>query len=415
MRKYLFIIIISLFLIPVSIYAEDSSISLSSSKTSVKLGDVITVKVEISSNQPIGYYEYTLDYDGSKLKLTNGSPYNVDRTNDNETKKITKSFKFKILKEGNSKISVKAYALTDTKNNNLNPKINPININTDNSSNKNSNYLSKLEVEGYKITPKFNKKTTNYKLMIDKNIKKVNIIAEPEDKDSIVVGDGIVNLKTGENKIEVKVESENVYTILISVKDENPIEINIDGETYTLIKDSSILDAPYNYNVKKETINGQEITVLYNKITKYTLVGLKDKEDNIQLYIYDSINNSYTIYKELQFDETIFIPIKTNEKLKDYEKYNVTINENDVQCYKLNSHSDFCLIYGMNANTGEENWYSYNESENTIQKYNSEIDDHYEKEIKDTQILIYILAGSTLLFGIIVILLSVKLGNRKRK
>ena len=217
MKKYLFIIITFLLLTPIAIYADNSTISISSSKTTVQVDDVITVDVEISSNKAIGYYEYTLDYDHDKLKLTSGSSYNVDRTNDNDTKKISNSFKFKVLKEGTSEITVKAYAVTDTSDNYFNTKINPVTIKTGTETKKSNNYLSNLEVEGYKISPKFNKKTNSYKLTIDKIIEKVNIIADAEDENAKITGDGTVSLNPGDNKIKVKVTDENgkqnIYTI----------------------------------------------------------------------------------------------------------------------------------------------------------------------------------------------------------
>lgn len=419
MKKYLFIIITFLLLAPITIYAENSTISISSSKTTVKTGDTITVDVEISSQKAIGYYEYTLDYDHTKLKLTSGSSYNVNRTNNTTTKNINDSFKFKVLKDGTSKISVKAYAVTDTNDNYFNTKVNPITIKTGSESKNNNNYLSSLEVEGYEISPKFNKKTNSYKLIIDKIVEKVNIIAEPEDNSSKVTGKGNVSLNPGDNKIQIKVTDENgkqnIYTIQITVKDKNPIKVTIDGNEYTVIKDAKVLNAPDNYKIKEISINGQDISALYNKTTKYTLVGLKDKNDKIELYIYNEEDNSYVLYKELKFEETNFIPLNPNQILKGYSKYVVTINENDIDCYKLNSFSEFCLIYGINTKTGYEGWYSYNENENTIQKYNNDIDDFYKKEIKDAQILIYILGGTSVLFGTTVIVMAAKLSTKKRK
>lgn len=419
MKKYLFIIITFLLLTPIAIYADDSTISISSSKTVVKTGDTFTVDVDISCQKAIGYYEYTLDYDHNKLKLTSGSSYNVDKTNDKDTKKVSKSFKFKVLKEGTSEITVKAYAVTDINDNYFNTKVNPVTIKTGTETTKSNNYLSNLEVEGYKFSPMFNKKNNDYKLIIDKIVEKVNIIAEAEDENSRVTGDGVVSLNPGDNKIKIKVSDENgkqnIYTIQITVKDKNPIKVTIEGKEYTIIKDAKVLKAPDNYIVKEITINGQDITALYNKTTKYTLVGLKDKNNNIELYIYNENNDSYILYKELKFDESSFILLSTNDIPEGYSKYIVTINDNDLDCYKLNSYSDFCLIYGINTKTGYEGWYSYNEKENTLQVYNKDIDNYYQKEIKDTQILIYILGGTSLLFGITVIILASKLSRRKRK
>ena len=67
----------------------------------------------------------------------------------------------------------------------------------------------------------------------------------------------------------------------------------------------------------------------------------------------------------------------------------------------------------MNLNTGEKGWYSYNNKEDTIQKYNTDITAYYDEKINSTKILIYILAGTTLVFGISTIVLAIKKSKRK--
>ena len=96
--------------------------------------------------------------------------------------------------------------------------------------------------------------------------------------------------------------------------------------------------------IVKIKIGDNTIKALYSDITKYTLVGLKDENNNISLYIYDQDNDSYTPYNEIKLSEIRFLPLKTNETLKEYEKYNETINNIDVECYKISSYSNYCII-----------------------------------------------------------------------
>ena len=42
-------------------------------------------------------------------------------------------------------------------------------------------------------------------------------------------------------------------------------------------------------------------------------------------------------------------------------------------------------------------------------------DKYYEEKIKNSEVLIYILAGTTLIFGITVITLAIKANQKKRK
>lgn len=422
MKKYLFLI--SLFLLmPSIVYANNSAtIDITSSKENVSVGDTITTTVTINSDTPIGYYSYTLDYNPNKLKLLSASSYIVDSPNNNNTKKIKKDFKLKVIDKGTSKISVKSYAITSfSDENKINVKINPVTISTEGliSTYSNNNYLSTLKIDNYKLNPTFNKKTLNYKLNLNSDIEKINIVAKAESDKASVTGDGEISLLEGENKVEITVTSESgkekIYTILITVKDENPIKVKINDKEYTLVKNISALEIPEGYKAVKIKIDSKEVGALYSDITKYTLVGLKDENGNIRLYIYDEENNTYTLYNEIVFNKISFLPLKTNETLEGYQTYNETINKVDLECYKLSSNSDYCIIYGMNINTGEKGWYSYNKKEESIQKYNDELFNVNNEKIKNSKILIYILSATTLIFGITTITLAIKKTKTKDK
>lgn len=422
MKKYLFLI--SLFLLmPSIVYANNSAtIDITSSKEDVSVGDTITTTVTINSDTPIGYYSYTLDYNPNKLKLLSASSYIVDSPNNNNTKKIKKDFKLKVIDKGTSKISVKSYAITSfSDENKINVKINPVTISTEGliSTYSNNNYLSTLKIDNYKLNPTFNKKTLNYKLNLNSDIEKINIVAKAESDKASVTGDGEISLLEGENKVEITVTSESgkekIYTILITVKDENPIKVKINDKEYTLVKNISALEIPEGYKAVKIKIDSEEVGALYSDITKYTLVGLKDENGNIRLYIYDEENNTYAPYNEIVFNKISFLPLETNETLEGYQTYNETINKVDLECYKLSSNSDYCIIYGMNINTGEKGWYSYNKKEESIQKYNNELFNVNNEKIKNSKILIYILSATTLIFGITTITLAIKKTKTKDK
>ena len=419
MKKY-FILLMSLLIIPISVNAASATINLEANNTKVKTGDSVTVDVTINSSANIGYYEYTLDYNNDYLKLVKGNNYTVDRPN-NATKKITKSFKFRTLKQGNSKISVKTYAVLDTKDKNISANVKPVTLNisgTNSSNNSGSTYLTSLEIDDYDLSPKFNKTTTSYNVDINDDISSVNISAETEDPDATLKGDGKISLISGTNKIKLTVtndDDERTYTININLKDSNPIKVTIDNKEYTVVKNLNDIKIPKGFIEKEITIEGQKVIALYNDLLDLTLVGLQNEDGDLELYIYDEDTNSYSPYIVLNFSEVSFYPLTPKDIPENYSKYNITINDTDLDCYKLTSDSKFALLYGINTETGEEGWYSYNEDENTLQKYNSEIDDYYQDKIQNTQVLIYILAGTTLLFGIIVIILAVKLNQKKSR
>lgn len=422
MKKYL-LLIGALLLIPISVNADNkATIKLTTSNQTINVNDTINVTVNIESPTPIGYYEYTLDYNKNKLKLTSGNSYNVNRAINNSTTNIKKTFKFKVLEEGTSKVNVKSYVITNYKEDkNIEVQITPVTITTSNNSSNysNNNYLSKLEVEGYELSPSFNKEIENYKVQVEKNTKQINVIAETEDKDATLTGDGKFEITSKEKEIELTVTSKQgekrTYKITIEEGKKEAIKITISDKTYTILDTIDKKLIPKNYKEKKITFDKNEITALYNEKTNYTLIALKDEEGNISLYIYDEEEKKYTLYQEFTFDNLTFIPLESEEELKNYQKEKITIKETEITCYKLNENSNYCVIYGMNAATGEKGWYTYNIEENTLQKNNFEINEYYEDKIKNSEVLIYILAGTTLLFGITVIALAIKYGQKKNK
>lgn len=84
-----------------------------------------------------------------------------------------------------------------------------------------NNYLKKLEIVGYKLEPEFNNKVNEYTLDLKNNGKPVTIeiVAEAEDINSQIQGNGRVQIKEEQDLININVIAENgdlnVYTIRI--------------------------------------------------------------------------------------------------------------------------------------------------------------------------------------------------------
>lgn len=81
----------------------------------------------------------------------------------------------------------------------------------DNAKMANAN-LQTLEIEGASISPKFKKNIYSYNVTIDKNTKKLNILAKPENEKSKIEIVGNSNLKEGENIIKIIVTAEDGTT-----------------------------------------------------------------------------------------------------------------------------------------------------------------------------------------------------------
>jgi hypothetical protein len=123
-----------------------------------------------------------------------------------------------------------------------------------------------LDVEG--LSPEFDKDITDYYLIVDLTVEKINIEAYPEDINSIVMIEGNENLQQGENAISiiVKADAGNTKTYTINVTKTDDIDmVNANLKTLS-VKGFNFYPAfksnIYNYNLTiNEKISQLEITV----------------------------------------------------------------------------------------------------------------------------------------------------------
>lgn len=284
----------------------------------------------------------------------------------------------------------------------------PIEINRTYSAN---NYLSNLVVEGFELV-EFDKEKLEYNLEVDNTVTKVNIEATVEDDTATVYGAGEIDVVEGKNEIKIIVTAENgnerTYVVNIIVKELNPINVKINKEDFTLVKKEDSLPELDNYVKSTIKIDGNDIPALKGKITKYTLVGLKDKKGDIALYIYDAKNKTYTPYNEIKFNNLSLYYMENNNT--NYKKTTIKIKGKEIIAYKK-SGLDYYLIYGMNLDTGKVNWYTYDKEEGTIQKYVGS----NKVSIMDNnsyKYLVYILAGISSILVLFMMILFIK--NKKK-
>ena len=233
------------------------------------------------------------------------------------------------------------------------------------------NYLSSLSIEGYNID--FDKEKTEYTLDVDEDVTSVNITANPSDDKANVIGTGNIKLTDGINNVSITVIAENgnerVYHITINVKDINPIKVKIGKKEYSVVKKVEQLTAPDNFSPIEADIDDKKVPALYNEITGYILVGLKDDKGNVKLYVYDPKSKKYTLYHEITSSSIKLYYTKASNVPKGLKKTKIKINGESVTAYKSSKKSDFYLVYGMNVNTGDIGWYRYDATDKTLQRY----------------------------------------------
>ena len=279
-----------------------------------------------------------------------------------------------------------------------------------------NNYLKSIGVKDYKITPEFNKDTMEYTADVPATVNKVTIEAEKESSYATVEGTGEKEVDEGANTFEIKVTSETgverIYKITVNVKDENPINITIDGEEYTIMKNLKNVETPSTYETTTVKINEFDIPAFHSETSGYTLVGVKNSEGKQLLAIYNEEKNTYTLYNETKSDQLLLYIMKITEEKEGFIKSTVTINDITYDALKLNENSNYILIYAMDIVTAEKNYYVYDKDNNSYVVYNDELMNMYKTETeKYKQVILY---GGVGAIAIIFILLIICLRKPKR-
>jgi len=421
------ITIISIFFINDSVKAANATISISSNNSAV-VGNTVTVTVTLSSATSLGSWDFTVGYDTSKLRLTYSDAESSQRavgyvSSAGQTSK-TYTFKFKTLSSGTAKIYINSAEVYDFNENKMNvtkgsKSISLKTMQEIEASYSKNNYLSALNVDGYEISPKFDKNTLEYSLELDNTVEKINVSASVEDRTASLIGVGEKELIEGENLIELIVTAQNgntrKYIIKANVKELNPINVKVDGKKYTVVKRKNILTVPDNFTETTVIINNEEIPAFYNEITKYTIVGLRDSDGKINLYLYDLNSGKYTLYQELNFNSNklflLDVPKKMPEGLK---KVDLEVNDKKIKAYKFDYSDIYYIIYGMNLNTGNKDFYMYDSEEHTIQRYDSTMLDKVTEE-KDKYLTVVIVLSSVCFLTMLFLLIEVNKYHKKNE
>lgn len=294
-----------------------------------------------------------------------------------------------------------------------------------------NNYLSSLTIEGYTLDKEFKKEETEYSIMVENDVNKIKINAQLDDSSAKVTGIGEVEVKEGINKLEIKVTAENgstrTYTLNVTVKELNPIEVTINKKKYTIIRKEGELEPPENYEKSSIKIGEEEVLCYINKNTKNIIIGLTDEKGVSKFYSYNKETKEYTLYNGYNIGGMNINILEMPEELipKGYIKVSFNYNNNKLDGYqyiKKNQTyaaddkikgSDFYLIYGINENTGEKALYIYDKLEGTIQRFNSDLVEAYNDE--NNKYFMYMLISLALLAVSIITLSIVLIKQKKNK
>lgn len=170
--------------------------------------------------------------------------------------------------------------------------------------------LSSLSVSGYSLSPAFDQDKTNYTVIVDSNVVKVNLNAVAINPNSRVVGVGEVELATGNNRVSVTVIAEDGTTKVYNVniyRRSSEVVISENGESnyeYNVIENNSFIvnytKDLYARNIIPGWEGSQTFTVTNKSI--YTLVynvNLLDITNTFELedFRYTLIKDGKTLFE----------------------------------------------------------------------------------------------------------------------
>ena len=416
MKKILFILGLSfLFFCPSVVDA--ASISVAGTTSTGTVGGNITVGVTISEASGLGSWEYSLDYDSSKLQLLSGNTHVVGYVDGEGQTSQSYTYTFRVKGTGSTTISVVNTSIASWNEVVTSPTdsttINLISRGEVEKNYSSDNNLASLEVEGYTLSPEFNKNTTNYKVEVDSDTTSVNVKATASDSKARVSGIGDIEVGEGANTINVVVEAENgstkTYTIVVNVKEKNPINVKVDKEDLSVVrKTDELKDLVKDYYVETTVkINDEEVPAYKIEALDLTLVALKDDKGNIKFYAYD--DGKYSLYQELSGGNLTIHLLDKGKYPANYKKYTVTIEGVEYTVYKLNKKSKYYLVYGENVETGKKGLYLYDSVDKSIQRYYTEEVESLNNELKINS---YIIMGLTCLIVLLLIIFLIALHTK---
>lgn len=444
MKKYILSLITFLMLLPISVSAGSANVSIST-PSSVYVGDKVKISVTISSTG--GYmagWEFNILYDDSLLACDSNSinqsgascGHVASAASSSEQNSVTYTWNMTAKKAGVASFSVSAIDILDWNEGSINANIpakKSIEINKPNpvsggGSNNNgggnttkpstgykyseNNNLSSLNVEGFEF--EFDKNKTDYSITVPNDTRSVKIGATAEDGKARVNGIGDFEVKEGDNLIEVVVTAENgdkkTYKLNIVVEEATPIEVKVGDDTYSVVRKADLLpNALATFEASTTLIKGEEVPCYHSNITDFYLLGLRDKDGEIDLYRYDAKEDKFYVYNQLQIGG-IYIALLDGEVPSGYKLDKVKINDKEYSAFIKDG--AYPLLYGINLESGEKNYYSYDSNEGTIQKLLKNASTSILNE--KSAFIIYGLIGLCI-FEFIVLIAFVSSKNKKLK
>lgn len=393
------------------------SISVSASKTTVKVGDVVTISTSISPGEygvnatltkSSGAFEFV---EGDNIYSDGGTPNNsikvkaVSEGSCTFSVRVINAFDDQLKETSMSSGSVTITATSASSNNDSNSnKDNKDNSgsNTGNDSNANKDNenkeekkssnasLGSLVISAGTLSPEFSAATKDYTATVDYSCSSLAVTANPADsKASVTSVTGNDSLEVGENTVSVVVTAEDgstsTYNIVVTRRAEDDPEnadkqdnwkkFDINGTEWTMVNDIPEDVVPEGFEHSKTVIDGLEYNILHGTFGDITLVYLQSESGN-GLFVYDAAQNAAYEFVRINSESHFIVVLlpKVDDVPEGYNEISLSIEGKGVAtAYQTkvektdDQTKDFYLVYAMNDN-GESGWYTYDSVDGTYMR-----------------------------------------------
>ena len=359
----IFILIASLFL---TTTVKAASASISANKTTVNVGETVTISVNINAG-------------GWEIHVSGAVKADyADSTSDGKNKNHTEQLTFTPSAEGDytvnmtgnvadgdtdktkdvsGSITITAKAAEQINNNSSNSSSNNSNNNSNNDSNSNDNTSKKssnANLSNLGITPNdfsgFTPSKTSYSVSVPNDVTTVSIYANKGQSDQTISGTGSKTLQEGTNTFEVVVTAEDgtKKTYTLNITRETATENETENETANETANETtgeITQTGYTIGLKSLTISGVELSPSFSTgVYQYTakLIGDRTTLDINAIALDENQKIEITGNEDLKEGENVITIIVTNaENTGSSENTTNTLNEtteetvNNIEIYQI--------------------------------------------------------------------------------
>lgn len=423
MMAWLLILSMVMTLCPVSVKAASVNVTIALSKSSVKVGDSVTVTVSVKCSEAIGSYAMAVTYDSNVIEYSSGSgnggggTVNIAGYGDGSAKTLKATLKFKAVGSGSTKVATtggEAYTWNE-ESVNISHAGATVTVAADVQASTENN-LSSLSVSPGSLSPAFDPATTSYTVSVGSDVKELVVSAKAMDDKASVKVSGNKNLKAGQNTVKVtvtaesgdkkvykivctKAQSENTTEEQTSTEEQNSTEsteatesseteettetsedtteevsalsVLIEGVTYTFATEEDGVVAPTDFNQIVSAYQGSEIMAFAGPGEAVILVCLLDTAGVQTWFMYDAATGGFMKYLELNTKASrLFIMQAADDVVipEGYRSVEVNMNGEIIPGYINESNSEILLVYAKTI-AGDAGLYLYDTSENSYIRY----------------------------------------------